>query len=133
MTSSSKIVAGQELGGTSFHLDPSMVQEYLSAVEDSSPLYREASLAPPTAIAALGIRAILGKLSLPPGTLHTAQELAMHRAVASGEEVTCAARVVQSSQRGDWTFAVVEFTIVDQGGEAVLDGRTTLMIQQKGT
>ncbi len=133
MTDSPDIVAGRKIGGASFHLDSSMVGEYVSAVEESSPLYKEASLVPPMAIAALGVRAILEELALPPGTLHAAQELTMHRAVSAGEEVTCTAQVTQSSQRGDWRFAVVEFAIANHKSEAVLDGHTTLMIPQPGS
>ncbi len=128
MAGGSHIVAGQEISGASFLLGPAMVQAYTSAVEESSPVYRDATLVPPTAIAALGVRTILKELALPSGTLHAAQEMSMSRAVSTGEELSCAARVTQSSQRRGWQFVVVEFTLADHEGKAVLDGRTTLMV-----
>ena len=128
MTDVFHIAAGQEISGASFLLNSSMVQAYTSAVEESSPVYRDAMLVPPTAIAALGVRTILKELALPPGTLHAAQEMSMSRAVAAGEELSCAAKVTQSSQRRGWQFVVVEFSLADHGGKAVLDGRTTLMV-----
>lgn len=128
MAKISDVVAGQDLGKAGFRLEASMVREYLSAVEDSSELYKEGTLVPPTAIAALGVRAILEELSLPPGTLHAAQELTMHRAAAAEDAVICKARVAQSSERQGWQFVVVEFTIADDEANEILDGRTTLLV-----
>ena len=108
-----------------------MVQAYTSAVEESSAVYRDTALVPPTAIAALGVRTILKELGLPPGTLHAAQEVSMSRAVAAGEELSCAAKVAQSSQRRGWQFVVVKFSLADREGKTVLDGRTTLMVPQQ--
>ena len=126
----SPLASGQEIAGTTLSLDVATVQSYLSAVEESSPLYRESRMVPPTAIATLGIRVILEKLALPSGTLHAAQELSMLRAVAIDEVVSCTARITQCSMRGDWQFAVVEFTIIDKQGEAIQEGRTTLLVPQ---
>ena len=133
MTGGSHIVAGQEISGASFLLDPAMVQAYTSAVEESSPVYRDTTPVPPTAIAALGVRTILKELGLPPGTLHAAQEMSMSRAVAAGEELSCAAKVAQSSQRRGWQFVIVEFSLADREGNAVLEGRTTLMVPLPGS
>lgn len=127
----SPLAAGQEIAGTILRLDVATVQGYLSAVEETSPLYRENRLVPPTAIATLGIRVILEKLALPSGTLHAAQELSMCRAVAIDEEVSCTAKIAQCSIRGDWQFAVVEFTVRDKQGEAIQEGRTTLLVPQQ--
>ncbi len=111
-----------------FDLDPSLVQEYLSAVGDHSQVYAGTDLVPLTAVAALGVRTVLGALALPPGTVHVAQELTAHRAAACGQRVSCQAKVVQVSHRRDGTFLVLEFTVNDDAGYPVLDGRTTLMV-----
>lgn len=133
MTNGSHIVVGQEISGTSFLLGPAMAQAYTSAVEESSPVYRDTDLVAPTAIAALGVRTILKELALPPGTLHAAQEISMSRAVSTGEEISCAAKVTQSSQRRGWQFVVVKFSLADREGKTVLDGRTTLMVPQQNS
>ena len=127
----SEITSGQDLGTAHFRLDSAVVGEYLAAVEERSALYQETDLVPPTAVAALGVRAILEQLAIPSGTLHLSQELSMHRAVTSGHEVTCRAHVAQSGQRQGWQFVVVEFSVSDGGGRAVLDGRTTLLVPQQ--
>lgn len=128
MSDGSNIVAGQEISGTIFRLDSSMVQAYESAVDGLPSIDQDIHLVPPTAIAALGVRTVLRELSLPPGTLHAAQEMSMSRAVSTGEELSCTAQVSQSSQRRGWQFVVVEFSLADHEGKAVLEGRTTLLV-----
>lgn len=128
MASISDVVAGQELDQVGFRLESSMVREYLSAVEDPSELYKDGTLVPPTAIAALGVRIILEELSLPPGTLHASQELTMYHAASAEDAVICKARVAQTSERQGWQFVVVEFTIADGEANKILDGRTTLLV-----
>ena len=128
----SSIVPGQELGQVNFNLDASLVREYLSATGDRSEVYAGTDLVPYTAVAALGVRTVLGGLALPPGTVHVAQELVAHRAVASGQRVSCRAKVAQASHRKDGTFLVLEFSINDDAGQPVLDGRTTLLVPGQG-
>ena len=128
VTGESSIVAGQELAQASFSLDASLVREYLSVAGDHSEVYASTDLVPFTAIAALGVRTILGGLALPPGTVHVAQELVAHQAASRGQRVHCRARVAQASHRRDGTFLVLEFTMADDGGQPILDGRTTLMV-----
>ncbi len=128
----SSIVPGQELGQVSFDLDTSLVRKYLSATGDSSEVYAGTNLVPYTAVAALGVRTVLGGLALPPGTVHIAQELVAHRAVACGQRVSCRAKVTQASHRKDGTFLVLEFAVNDDAGQPVLDGRTTLLVPGQG-
>ena len=128
----SSIVAGQELGQVKFNLDASLVREYLSVAGDSSKVYAGTDLVPYTAVAALGVRTVLGWLALPPGTIHVAQELVVHRAVACGQRVSCRAKVTQASHRRDGTFLVLEFAVNDDAGQPILDGRTTLLVPGQG-
>lgn len=124
----STIAVGQELDEARFTLDASLVRDYIAVVDDRSNLYQGADLVPPTAVAALGVRTLLDRLALPPGTIHIAQELAAHRTATCGQRVSCQARVAQSSQRRDGRFLVLEFTVADERGQPVLDGRTTLVV-----
>jgi hypothetical protein len=127
-TASDNLVAGRELEQAFFRLDASLVRDYVAAVGDDSQLYRESDVVPPSAVAALGVRTLLGTLALPPGTMHLAQELAIHRAAATGQRVSCLAKVAQSSRRRDAIFLVLEFTVADEQGLPVLDGKTTLVV-----
>ena len=124
----SNIVAGQELDEVHFNLDASLVRDYLSAVDDNSDLYRDTDLVPLTALAALGVRTLLGELALPPGTVHAAQELTTHRIATCGQRLSCRARVAQSSRRGEGLFLVLEFTLADERSQIILEGRTTLIV-----
>ncbi|MFH1142048.1 MAG: hypothetical protein V1724_10440 [Chloroflexota bacterium] len=128
----SSIVAGQELGQVQFNLDASLVREYLSVAGDRSEVYAGTDLVPYTAVAALGVRTVLRGLALPPGTVHVAQELVAHRAVACGQSVSCRAKVTQASHRRDGTFLVIEFAVNDDAGQPVLDGRITLLVPGQG-
>ncbi len=122
------IATGKELAAIQFTLDGALVQDYLAATEDSSSLYTKSGLVPFTAVAALGVRTVLGGLSLPPGTIHLAQELTAHKSASLGQRVSCSAKVAQSSQRREGTFLVLEFVVADAQGQALLDGKTTLMV-----
>ena len=119
---------GQELEEVQVTLAASMVNEYISAVDDQSSIYAEAGLVPMTALAAIGLRTLLAGLGLPPGAIHIAQELESHGAARVGQSVLCRARVAQASRRRKVTFAVLEFTLTDDKGESILEGRTTLLV-----
>ena len=119
---------GQELEEVQVTLAASMVNEYISAVDDQSSIYAEAGLVPMTALAAIGLRTLLAGLGLPPGAIHIAQELESHGAAKVGQSVLCRARVAQASRRQKVTFAVLEFTLTDDKGESILEGRTTLLV-----
>ena len=130
MGDTSHITAGYNIRGETFLLDAGMVSSYVAAVNDSSPVYDENSLVPPTAVAALGVQSVLKALALPPGTLHAAQEISINGSVSIGEKLSCSAQVTQSSQRRDWLFVVVEFNLDNEQANSVLTGRSTLMVPQ---
>ncbi|MCL0044454.1 MaoC family dehydratase N-terminal domain-containing protein, partial [Dehalococcoidia bacterium] len=105
-----------------------LVGDYLSVIGATSELHKTTNFVPPTAIATLGIRTILGGLSLPSGAIHVSQELTTHRAASFGETVSCHATVTQISQRKDGQFLVIEFTVADDQAQPIVNGRTTLMV-----
>ena len=121
---------GQELEEVKVTLAASMVSQYISVVDDQSSIYAEAGLVPMTALAAIGLRTLLAGLGLPPGAIHIAQELESHGAARVGQSVICRARVAQASRRQEVTFAVLEFTLTDDKGGSVLEGRTTLLVPE---
>ena len=107
------------------------LDEYLEAVEDQSAVYQEVRVAPPLALAAQVLGLLLEKLSLPPGAVHTSQEVYFQRAVKVGEEVRCSAKTLRPLQRGQWRFLSTDFVLSDKAGEAVLKGKTTVMVPAK--
>jgi len=123
---------GHEFPKTSFTLSSAGLAAYLDAVADTNALYRERGVAPPLAVAARAIRSLLNATELPPGTLHTGQEIESHRACPVDVPLAFSGRVAQRSLRAGLVISVIEFSIATEDGEALLTGRTTVMAQAGG-
>src|SRR3990170_7520595 len=112
---------GHRFSAVSFRLSAADVRRYLEAVEDSSPAYfdSEGRLAwtPPLAAAALTLRSILEQASLPPGSLHVAQEVEFRRPIPVDSELTASAAVAQRSEMRGMAVAVIEFDVSLAGEE----------------
>jgi hypothetical protein len=93
---------GHEFPSTTFTLSPDWVVAYVNAVDDAAIRDVGSALLPPMAVAALSIRAMIEASPLPPGTLHVGQELAFHRAVGIGEQLTVGARGDQDGKSVVW-------------------------------
>jgi hypothetical protein len=116
---------GHEFPPTTFTLSPEWVDAYIDAVGDAAIRDAGPGLVPPMAVAALSIRALIEASPLPPGTLHAGQELAFHRAVRIGEELTVAARIISRGERTGWVLMSVDLS-VSSSGEPVMTGRATV-------
>lgn len=116
---------GHEFPPDSFVLKAGAMAKYLEAVGGQSYVYQSA---PPTALAALVLKTLIDKLYLPPGAVHTSQELEVFGPAYVGEPLVCQAQVVQNSLRGGRRFMTVEFRVARQGGTQVLEGRTSLIL-----
>jgi acyl dehydratase len=127
----SHLQPGDVISDQTFLLDGGSVARYIEAVDDRSGACLQNNgrgLAPPMAVAALGLRGVLQALAIPPGTLHVGQELEFHGAVRVGETLRCMATLLQSSVRGQRRFMVVQLTVEDREGQVVMGGRSTLML-----
>ncbi len=121
------LTQGQELTLGAWDVRPEEVEAYLTAVGDSSPLYRQAGAAPPLAVVAKAFSLLLERLSLPPGSVHSAQEIESLAPVPVGSRVTFSLRVAQQSQRAGWQFMTLELAALDAGGTVLLRGKSTVM------
>ena len=119
---------GQELNLGTWVIDRKFVERYLGAIEDDSPIYGELGVAPPLALAARAMGALLEVLRLPPGTLHAAQELDCKRTVGLGEAVTCVAKLSRPLSRGEWHFISVDFSLNGKDGDVLLGGKSTVLV-----
>ena len=122
--------SGQELDLGRWIVDRRFTDEYLGAVEDGSSIYAELGVAPPMALAARALGNMLDVLSLPPGTIHAAQELECGRLVKLGEEVSCVARVSRPRRQGGWRFISADFAVRGQDAEAALRGKITVLVPE---
>jgi len=117
-----------------FQLSADDVCRYLEAVEDQSGAYGGqgsdgAGSVPPLAAAALALRSILEQVSLPPGALHTGQELEFRRPLPVGASLRSRARVAQRSEMRGAVIAVIEFDVAEEGSSApAVVGRATVMM-----
>jgi hypothetical protein len=123
---------GEKLNLGRWAVGAKAVEEYLTAVEDGSLLYRDLAAVPPMALAARALGALLEELSLPPGTIHASQEIDCRRMVNPDEEVSCVATLSRPMRRGDWQLVSADFTVHGDGGEAVLVGKATVLVPMGG-
>jgi hypothetical protein len=102
-----------------FSVDAARSRAYRDATGDTLALYDSAGVAPPLAVAALALGALLEAVSLPDGTLHASEALSFQAAVPVGAELECRATLTQRSQRAGYIVSVLDSDIL-------LDGRTAL-------
>lgn len=111
-------------------LTPEAVAAYVAATQDGS-AYASSGGVPPLAVAALALRRLLEACTLPPGSLHTGQEIEFHAVVRPGDELTMTGQIAQRSERAGMAIVVVEFA-VSRPDSPVVTGRTTVMAPQEG-
>ena len=121
-------MTGERLDLGILMVDRGMVDAYLRAVGDGNSIYSSLDAAPPLALAAHVLSALIEKLSLPPGTIHAAQETECHGLVSVGQEVSCQAQLSRPVRRGDWSIMAVQFQVITPTGDTLLNGKTTVMV-----
>jgi hypothetical protein len=122
----SALPKGHELPSTTFGLTRDDVRAYLDAVADANSVYVDTGLAPPLAVAARALGALLEVLELPDGTLHTGQEVEAHGGVPIDSELSLSGRIAQRSERAGMVICALEFA-VQRDGTTALSGRTTVL------
>lgn len=115
-----------ELG--SWELTEEFVQDYLGAVGDSLPLYTNHGLVPPVALAARALGSLLEHLELPPGAIHSLQDVAAIKPVAVGQAVTARASVGDPRRRGGMEFITAAVCVTDKAGTDVLSSKSTVLV-----
>lgn len=103
------------------------LHRYMAAVGDTPDLYLQHGLAPPLALSAYALGALLDKLNLPPGTIHSVQEMEVVAPVAIGQEIRGRAGLERPRRRGGWQFITVTYTLHDDSGVPVQTGKTTVL------
>lgn len=115
-----------ELG--SWELTEEFVHDYLSAVGDGLPLYARYGLVPPVALAARALGSLLERLELPPGAIHSLQEVSALTPVAVGQTVTARASVGGPKRRGGMEFITAEVCLNDKEDKEVLSSKSTVLV-----
>ncbi len=121
---------GFEFPAASYKLDSSVVATYLEAVEETSQLYHNTELVPPTAIAAYALATLSEALSLPPGSIHVYQELEFIGTVRVSDTITCHAKVSQKQSRGRLHLLTIALAVFNQSQKKVLAGKTSFVLPE---
>lgn len=110
-----------------WQLTEEKLRQYLEAVGDTPDLYLQHGLAPPLALSAYALGALLTQLNLPPGTIHSTQEMEVAAPVAIGQEIRGRAVLERPRRRGGWRFITVTYTLHDGSGVPVQTGKTMVL------
>lgn len=122
------LTKGSTFPSSTFALSDADVEAYLAATGDRAfSALGDRSRVPPLAAAALVLKAMLESFDLPPGAVHTGEEIEFARPIAPGEPIRCETKVTQSSDRQGYRFATVEQRALDSAGEAVLVARASVL------
>ncbi|HEU0020434.1 MAG TPA: hypothetical protein VFR55_01990 [Dehalococcoidia bacterium] len=109
-----------------------LARQYLAAVEDSQPAYFDHRLFPPLALSAYALGALLAKLALAPGAIHSLQEIATVRSVGFGDRITGVAQLERPRQRGGLEFITVSYILTNAAGAPVQTGKATVLAPVRG-
>ena len=121
----------RELDLGSFTATQDSVDEYLLAVGDALPIYQDTGIAPPLYSAASALGALLRKLALPPGAIHSLQEVETLTPVRIGGEVKITALVEKPRRRAGLEFLTVVCS-VESSGVLALKSKSTVLVLSEG-
>ncbi|MFC1941910.1 hypothetical protein ACFLWU_01680 [Chloroflexota bacterium] len=124
----SRLEKGYEFTPSTYYLDPVLIEKYISAVEETSCIYRETRLIPPSALAAYALAALSERLLLLPGTIHVSQKLEFLGGVETGDTITCRAVVGRKQSRMNMCLLNINIDVFDQNSRPVMKGETSFVI-----
>ena len=104
------------------------VADYLQAVGDQLPIYRQTGLAPPLYAAAAALGLLLQTLKLPPGAIHSLQDIDTLAPIAIGQDLPAAATLERPRQRGGLRFITASCNLANETGSPALTAKTTVLI-----
>ena len=104
-----------------------LIADYISATGDSSQIYMDNKVVPPLALSAKVLGRLLEVLHLPPGTIHSLQEIHSEESVTIGETIEGLASVSQTRRRSNFEFITVEYSLTNSIGQVVQTGKTTVL------
>ncbi len=107
----SELPKGYEFPATALRITAEDVLAYVDAVQDTNSVYQDRGFAPPLAVAAQALGALLQVLELPPGTLHTGQQFECAAGVPLGASLTLSGRIAQRSERAGLIISVIELEV----------------------
>ena len=126
------VAAGEAINLGCWTLTEESVRNYLDAVGDDLTLYLELGVAPPLALCAYALGAMLEKLSLPAGAIHSIQEMEAVGPASIGQDISGEAVPERPRKRGGLQFMTVGYTLRNDAGQVVQTGKTTVLTPESG-
>ena len=126
------VAAGEAIDLGCWTLTEESVRSYLDAVGDDLTLYLELGVAPPLALCAYALGAMLEKLSLPAGAIHSIQEMEAVGVASIGQDIYGEAVPERPRKRGGLRFMTVGYTLRNDAGQVVQTGKTTVLTPESG-
>lgn len=106
------------------------VRNYIKAVGDTSPVYKNNDILPPMAVAAFALTTAMEAVDLPAGAVHFGQELEFSKPANLTTSFRCNVTITENSVRGDNRFMGLQFAVTSEG-DAFVIGRTNLILPAK--
>lgn len=108
-----------------FEVDRRVVEGFLAATGNDSPLYGGAPGRAPSMIACVYLVDLLMARGSPPGGIHAKQAIRFHRRLETGERLSIQGRVVEKYVRKERPYVVSDFEARGADGSLVSSGRIT--------
>jgi len=122
-----QLETGHEFPPASYVLQPNLIESYLTATQETYPAFHQEKLVPPTAVAAYALAALAEGMAVPPGTIHTSQEIEATDLVHVNDTITSHARVSSKRSRKNMEIMTIDINVTNQAGVTVLTGKTTFL------
>lgn len=127
LASLKELPVGYQFPSITYELTESLITKYLDAVGEQRDFLKE-RVVPPLAIAACAMTALSESFTVPPGSIHAAQDLEFRRSVPLGERVSCSGKIANRLERGRLNLISIEINAANRNGESVLTGKATIAV-----
>jgi 3-hydroxybutyryl-CoA dehydratase len=115
-----------DLGG--WEVTEKYLRDYVAAVDDTTPSYFQHGLVPSVTLTARALGSVLEHLDLPPGAVHSLQEIVTFEPVSFNQRITGTATVSPPRHRAGMDFITAGFTLRDSQDREVVAGKSTVMV-----
>ena len=117
-----------EVGRVSVETKP--VEDYLRAVGDELPIYSQTGLAPPLYGTASALGLMFKSLNLPPGAIHSLQEVNTLAPIALGQELRAVSTVERPRERAGLRFITAACTLESASATSVMTAKSTVLVAE---
>jgi len=131
-TTSGTTATGSEIQLGTWRVTEESARRYLAAVGDCHQAYFDHGLIPPLALSAFALGALLDKLDLPPGAVHSLQEVVTVQSAVFGDQITGAALLERPRQLGGLELTTASYVLTNPAGAPVQTGKTTVLVPARG-